>query len=226
MNVLLRRCVTRNILQPRQLNLKVLDALDVQLRDITIAAFVGWEGETKTIMHATTTMIIRNKNEINFHSSTQVLLAVRRRRRGAKNVWKSTENLTSNDESTETTLQRRHAPVNSKEFYQSASEFLDQLEEAVEAMKIVNDFFITKRSRGDLGEIFTIDLGPKEGLYTVEISEMEHVFEYTSPISGKLLYCLSSITNTWINIDDGHQFEGILVRDLIRSNCLGLPKFP
>jgi len=207
----------------------VLDALDVQLREITIAAFVGWGRETKAIMHASTTMIIRNKNETHFHSSAQALLPVRRRRRGAKQFKKSTESLTSDDESTETTattLQRLHAPVSSKEFCQGASELLDKLEEALEAMKIKNDFFITKRSRGDLGEIFTIDLGPKEGLYQIEISENEHVFEYTSPISGKLLYCLSSIANTWINIDDGHQFEGILVRDLLRSNCLGLPKFP
>lgn len=36
---------------------------------------------------------------------------------------------------------------------------------------------------------------------------------------------LSSVTNKWVSIEDGHAFEGILVRDLLRSDAIGLPKF-
>jgi frataxin-like iron-binding protein CyaY len=118
-----------------------------------------------------------------------------------------------------------HSPVSDTyEFNQAATRLLDKIEQAVEPMKAYNEVFYTKRSDGEIGEMFTIDLGPKVGIYQMEVSLEECVFEYSSPISGKLLYCLSSATGEWVNTDDGHQFEGILVRDLLRSNCIGLPK--
>jgi hypothetical protein len=118
-----------------------------------------------------------------------------------------------------------HSPVtDSREFNQAAVRLLDKIEQAVEPMKLYNKVFVTKRTFGDLGEIFSIDLGPKLGIFQIEIGEDERVFEYSSPISGKLLYCLSSSTGEWVSVDDGHQFEGIIVRDLLRSNCIGLPK--
>jgi len=182
---------------------------------------------------ATTTMMcqkihgLQSSRKSNFHSSARVLLAVRRRRRGTARKIETPDgdSTTSDENDSTTTLQRIHAPVtNSTEFSKAASHFLDKIEQAVEPMKSNNEIFMTKRSDGELGEIFTIDLGPKIGLYQIEMSQDEHVFEYSSPISGKLLYCLSSMTGEWVNIDDGHQFEGILVRDLLRSNCIGLPK--
>lgn len=109
------------------------------------------------------------------------------------------------------------------QFQQSIKDLFDKLEKSLEPMKAQNDFFVVERSIGDLGEILTIDLGPKEGKYRIEASEEEHIFEYSSPISGKILYILSSSTGEWVGIQDGHLFEGILVRDLIRQ-CRGLPK--
>ena len=168
---------------------------------------------------------LQSSRKSNFHSSARVLLPVRRRRRGtARKIETPDGDSTSDENDSTTTLQRIHAPItNSPEFSKAASHFLDKIEQAVEPMKSNNEIFMTKRSDGELGEIFTIDLGPKIGLYQIEMSQDEHVFEYSSPISGKLLYCLSSMTGEWVNIDDGHQFEGILVRDLLRSNCIGLP---
>ena len=161
-----------------------------------------------------------------FRPTPQLMLPVRRRRRGtARKSEPRAEESTSEENDGTTTLERIHSPVtNSYEFGQAASLLLDKIEQAVEPMKLQNDVFITKREDGELGEIFSIDLGPKVGMYQIEISQDEHVFEYSSPISGKLLYCLSSATREWVNIDDGHQFEGILVRDLLRSNCIGLPQ--
>lgn len=161
-----------------------------------------------------------------FHSTPQVMLPVRRRRRGTgRKTEPRSEDATSDENDGITTLERIHAPVtNSHEFDQASSRLLDKIEKAMEPMKVSNEIFNTKRADGELGEIFTIDLGPKVGIYQIEISQDEHVFEYSSPVSGKLLYCLSSATGEWVNIDDGHQFEGILVRDLLRSNCIGLPK--
>eukprot|EP00531_Pseudo-nitzschia_arenysensis_P013260 CAMPEP_0116155638 /NCGR_PEP_ID=MMETSP0329-20121206/22417_1 /TAXON_ID=697910 /ORGANISM="Pseudo-nitzschia arenysensis, Strain B593" /LENGTH=194 /DNA_ID=CAMNT_0003652691 /DNA_START=213 /DNA_END=793 /DNA_ORIENTATION=+ len=151
-----------------------------------------------------------------FHSTPQLLLPVRRRRRGTtRKTEPRSEDPASDENDGITTLERIHAPVtNSHEFDLASSRLLDKIEKAMEPMKVSNEIFNTKRADGELGEIFTIDLGPKVGIYQIEISQDEHVFEYSSPISGKLLYCLSSATGEWVNIDDGHQFEGILVRDL------------
>ena len=226
MSGIIRRQIARTIVRPRQLD--SLTVVDVQFREINVAAFVGEESIRRMMVKKN---YFESKNN-NYHSSTQTLLAVRRRRRGAKQIEKvAAENFSiDNDENDDTTassstLQRLHDPVsNSKEFCQAASELLDKLEVALEPMKSKNDFFETERSKGDLGEIYKIDLGPIKGLYTIEISETEHVFEYGSPVSGTYMYCKSSITGQWINISDGHHFEGMLVRDLIRSDCLGLPK--
>ena len=162
----------------------------------------------------------------NFRSSPQLMLPVRRRRRGtARKTEPRADDASSEEDDGMSTLERMHSPVSDTyEFSQAATRLLDKIEQAVEPMKAYNEFFNTKRSDGEIGEMFTIDLGPKVGIYQMEISQEECVFEYSSPISGKLLYCLSSATGEWVNTDDGHQFEGILVRDLLRSNCIGLPK--
>lgn len=46
------------------------------------------------------------------------------------------------------------------------------IEKAMEPMKLCNDIFITKRADGELGEIYTIDLGAEIGIYQVESVEM------------------------------------------------------
>lgn len=154
-----------------------------------------------------------------FHTTTAVEFPVRRRRRGAKHLDKPDD---SQGGSNENPLQ--HPPVkDTAQFCEASLALLEKLEKALEPMKAQNGTFIIERSRGDIGEIMTIDLGPKKGTYRIETSEEEHLFEYTSPISGKLLYILSAVTGEWVGIEDGHQFEGLLVRDLIRQ-CKGLPK--
>jgi hypothetical protein len=118
----------------------------------------------------------------------------------------------------------QHNPVvDTTQFCEAGGELLTKLENALEPMKAMNDTFVVERSQGEMGEVLTIDLGPKEGCYRIEMSEAEHVFEYTSPISGKLLYILSASTGEWVGSEDGHIFEGLIVRDLIRQ-CQGLPK--
>ena len=152
------------------------------------------------------------------------MMPVRRRRRGTSRKIEPREDDSEESDGT-TTLERIHSPVTDQAIFdQESSRLLDMIEKAMEPMKLCNDMFITKRADGELGEIYTIDLGAEIGIYQVEISRDEHVFEYCNPVSGKLLYCLSSAKGEWANIDDGHQFQGILVRDLLRSNCIGLPK--
>ncbi|CAJ1905236.1 unnamed protein product [Cylindrotheca closterium] len=161
---------------------------------------------------ASTMMAVRS-----FHSTDPVWMPVRRRRRA-----RQTENEEKSEgQPAENPL--KHVPMtDTLAFCHEASALLTKLQKALEPMKAQNDTFIVTRVDGDIGEIMTIDLGPKDGSYRIEISEMEHMFEYTSPISGKVLYVLSDETKEWVGIEDGHSFEGLLVRDLIRQ-CRGLP---
>ena len=163
---------------------------------------------------------IGGQNVQSFHASPFVSLGARRRRRGSKVVRDSSEA----DEESSNPL--KHIPVTDpSKFQHAANDLLSKVEKAVSPMKEKNDVFIVTRSVSELGgDMLTIDLAPGEGSYRIEIMEDEHLFQYTSPISGKVLYVLSSTTGEWVGIEDGHLFEGILVRDLIRQ-CRGLPNF-
>ena len=145
--------------------------------------------------------------------------AVRRRRRP------STHKTSQEDSGEEpSTNPLKHIAIDDDvEFVQAASALFDKLEQALAPMKHQNDFFDVERFLGDMGEILSIDLGPKEGKYRIEMSIEDHLCEYSSPISGKVLYVLSAQTGEWVGSEDGHLFEGLLVRDLIRQ-CRGLPK--
>ena len=44
------------------------------------------------------------------------------------------------------------------------------------------------------------------------------------PVSGTLHYVFDDRLERWVNADDGHDLEGILVRDLLRQ-CRGFPAF-
>jgi hypothetical protein len=149
-------------------------------------------------------------------------MAVRRRRGSPTNSKKT--NSTDDDSDPSRNSPLKHTAIDDDvEFVQAATALLDRLEVGLDPMKAVNDFFEVERFFGDMGEVLTIDLGPKDGKYRVEMSLEDHVFEYTSPISGKILYVLSATTGEWVGMEDGHSFEGLLVRDLIRQ-CRGLPK--
>ena len=162
-----------------------------------------------------------------YHSTVSSCFPVRRRRRGSKRIIDEESVDGNSGDDTATDHQKsnalQHTPVRDIIiFRQAATDLFGKLERALTPMKVKNDPFIISRSHGDIGEIFKLDLGPKEGFYQIEISEEECVFEYSSPISGKILYCLSATTGEWVGVDDGNAFEGIFVRDLIRQ-CQGLP---
>ena len=157
--------------------------------------------------------------KVDFHGTPAPAFSTKRRRprtnrRGRDN------NL--NDGSSESPL--KHDPIDDVMVFKEASTaLLTKIENAVLPMVHVNDVFVVRRLRGELGEILTIDLSPKEGSYRLEVMESECLFQFTSPISGKVLYVLSAETGEWVGLEDGHLFEGLLVRDLIRQ-CRGLPK--
>lgn len=184
-------------------------------------------GSPKTFNTKTTGTFIRP-----FHSSSSALDTVRRRRRGGSKPVEeppfssdSSNNDNNINDGSDGDGRRvaQHRPVQDPLiFRQAASDLFDKLERALEPMKAKNDFFVVQRMDGEIGEVFKLDLGPKEGFYELEVSEDECIFQYSSPISGHILYCLSANSGEWVGCDDGHLFEGIFVRDLIRQ-CQGLP---
>jgi hypothetical protein len=67
------------------------------------------------------------------------------------------------------------------------------------------------------GPYLIVDLGPVEGQYVLLVNTERHLVLFQSPISGHLLYEYHLPTETWINVQDGHNLEGIFVRDLCRK---------
>lgn len=104
-------------------------------------------------------------------------------------------------------------------FAVGAQEFLDKMELALEPMKRANEIFVVTRQANSL----TITLPPSDGEYSLEIDEDSQSILMQSPLSGKFCYVLSAVSGEWVNQEDGHSLEGMMVRDLIRQ-CNGVPK--
>ena len=51
------------------------------------------------------------------------------------------------------------------------------------------------------------------------------VLRMQSPVSGERFYTVGPDGDVWQNLDDRHDFEGIVVRDLMRHVLQGLPEF-
>uniref|UniRef100_A0A7R9WTW2 Uncharacterized protein n=1 Tax=Craspedostauros australis TaxID=1486917 RepID=A0A7R9WTW2_9STRA len=172
----------------------------ITFADATIAA---WKHEPQTHMQ--------------YHTTAPHCQAIRRRRRRVK------EDLSSAGSSGEGGVREnplKHEPITDpSQFRQSAGQLMQKLETALRPMQAVNDVFEITSTPPSL---FRIDLAPVHGSYMLEFHVDESTMEYTSPISGKVLYVLSAKTGEWVGIEDGHVFEGILVGDLIRQ-CKGLP---
>jgi len=105
------------------------------------------------------------------------------------------------------------------QFVIAAQDFLDKIEDALEPMKKHNEVFIITREASKL----TVTLRPGDGEYSLEIYEDSHSIMMQTPLSGKFGYCLSASTSEWVNEEDGHSLEGMLVRDMIRQ-CNGFPE--
>ncbi len=200
--------ITRTLSQRLYVRALVPGRLTAQLRLQNVASTFDNNNKENDLM----------SSRRSFRSSATIEFPIRRRRRPIQ------PESSEQDSDEPITSPLKHIAIDDDvEFVQAASALLDKLEGALEPMKGQNDFFEVERFFGDMGEVLTIDLGPKEGKYRIEMSMEDHLFEYSSPISGKVLYVFSAQTGEWVGSEDGHLFEGLLVRDLIRQ-CRGLPK--
>jgi hypothetical protein len=111
-------------------------------------------------------------------------------------------------------------------FEEQATMLLDTIFQALQPLQAINDPFILTRARDpDVGngEYILLELGPLHGQYTIQIDPEDCLIYLQSPISGGIHYFKSLDDDEWRSVDDGHIFQGMLVRDLIRQ-IQGVPK--
>lgn len=113
----------------------------------------------------------------------------------------------------------RHARVEDEHaFRASADTLLEKLYQAMEPLQRSNpDMFLSRGQEPEMGPFLLIDLGVTGGQYNIQVDCEQQAIIFSSPISGQLLYILSEKTGEWVGELDGHNFEGLLVRDLIRQ---------
>jgi hypothetical protein len=180
-----------------------------------------------------------------FHRSTPTALAVRRRQRnGVSDTGESLkrhddtrklvntedgtynyDDLTYADGVSKLSFAKRsyaHVPVTDPDiFYTESRALLERVEAIVKPLQEKNNLAI-EHGVDHLGPFIKIVCGPEIGTYYLYVVEEQASVGFGC-LSGSFFYQISSRTGEWVCDDDGHSFEGMLMRDLLR-HCVGLPK--
>jgi frataxin-like iron-binding protein CyaY len=106
------------------------------------------------------------------------------------------------------------------DFRGKAKEFMTSTKAALESMQEVNEPFNVTF----FGDKLVIDLG-KKGEYILTTDYEMLMITCQTPVSGKFAYYYDLDNNTWLNKDDDHDVRGLITRDMMRQNLLGVPKF-
>lgn len=190
----------------------------------SVAVPMAWTetgGPTMTKMTSAPSSSVRM-----FHASP-IWQAVRRRRRGGTPPPSGKDD--DDDDSsaaTATPRQKIRRVTQPAAFEEQATLLLDTIFQALQPLQAINDPFILTRARDpdvDDAEYILLELGPLYGQYTIQIVPEDCLVHYQSPISGAIQYFKSLEDGEWRSIDDGHIFQGLLVRDLLRQ-IQGVPK--
>jgi hypothetical protein len=159
-----------------------------------------------------------------FHTTPSLSFAVRRRRRQAVAPTPTSDAEYDSDDEEDGDQPQLDAVVDPVKFQQGGDALLEKIQVALEPMKRANDhFFVTRGTEEDVGDFLLIDVGPVHGQYTLQIDLEQRCLVFQTPISGQHSYRLSESRGEWMDEIDGHAFEGLLVRDLIRQ-VKGTPK--
>ena len=159
-----------------------------------------------------------------FHSSPALSLPIRRRRHGTGNK-EDDNNLEQRTKDTNAMGIRQPAVTDLEIFARESGKLMDKIFNSLDPLKSLNDdYILTRGHEEDIGDFILLDLGPVRGQYNIQVDLEQKFVMMQSPISGQLLYVLSETTGDWVGDVDGHRFEGLLVRDLIRQ-INGVPKF-
>lgn len=126
----------------------------------------------------------------------------------------------------------REVHAGPEDFEPKARLFLDKIHAAMQPLIPINENMIVTRGEeqpeqlGDdrepdesivYGPFLLIDLSPVHGQYTLTVDTLQGVLLFQSPISGQRHYRMHSTSGEWCCVQDGHNLEGLLVRDLIRQ---------
>ena len=115
--------------------------------------------------------------------------------------------------------------VTDRNRFEAASDaLLVKIYEAMRPLKppLNENLILTRGIEPDLGNFLLISLGPADGQYTIQVDLEGNILIFVSPISGQMNYFLNE-RGEWVGTEDGHSFEGLLVRDLIRQ-IQGVPQ--
>ena len=177
-----------------------------------------------------------------FHSSAIMSFPIRRRRK-VRNSLISPPTTTNEDDSDDGSSSQTARSGSSSDrivdfdlFENESDKLLDKLYNAILPMKSKNDIFILERGHDrTAGPNVKVDLGPIIGTHYIDVNYSRFVVVYTSPVSGQFTYGLVKEENDskkkdegtsefrWREVSDGHQLEGMVVRDLLKT-ANGCPK--
>lgn len=96
---------------------------------------------------------------------------------------------------------------------------ISDIYDAVKGLQSVNDPFEIIIEPREL----SIDIGD-DGMFVFTFKYKNELMQMNSPISGLLEYKYDRYQKLWVNTKDGHDFRGIVTRDLLRL-CAGCPDF-
>lgn len=106
------------------------------------------------------------------------------------------------------------------EFRRKARECLALLHDKLLPMEALNDTFIL--SLLDDSSLLEVKLRPDLGKFTLAMNDEGCVLDLTSPKSGGFEYVFCTNTESWRGKNDGHDLNGMIVRDFIQL-CHGVP---
>ena len=96
----------------------------------------------------------------------------------------------------------------------------------------MNDIYTAIKDMVPLNDPFDINIEVRElsiglgqeGSFVFSFKHKNELLQMNSPVSGLLEYRYDRGQQLWRNVKDGHDFRGIVTRDMLRL-CAGCPNF-
>lgn len=167
---------------------------------------------------------VNQSNSKKFHVSQSPQFVVGRRRRpSGTSTSQSPGNLGADGAKSEKDKGSKELVRDPSTFVAEGMALLNKIMKALRPLEEINNpFLLTMSVDEDEKNFISLDLGALHGQYIIKLDTKQQVLIFTSPISGRLTYNLET-NGDWSNVQDRHNFEGLLVRDLIRQ-IKGVPK--